>query len=291
MRFRQLAFFFLIFSGLVFSGRSMGAATFSGTIALPSGVNAGASGVELRVGTAGIEFYTGPNGFPRFASDFVRIPPFANSVNFSFDLPPSPNNDLNRVDFSCVSGCELLDVTTSGNWSESEGVVASFIGGTEYDSRVDQTINIRLETADTFKGRLNLPQGFVASGDEQIIVRVRDTTRFSFVSSIDSIFPAAGESSFPFVVGMPQGGGGNWEVEVSCLRCDSEIEARDHYLTTFSGDPLTINQEEGVLFPKNSDSADLSLTLISLREPEPPIDPNRLNTVDISPIIYLILEE
>ncbi len=286
MYLKGLVFLLFAFSILVFSPRVMAAATFSGTISLPAGVNAGPSGVELRVGTAFIEFYTGPNGFPRFASDFVNIPPFANSTNFSFELPPSPSNDLNRVRFSCISGCESLDVTTSGNWSETEGVVAFFLGGTDYDSRQNQTIDIVLESADTFQGLLRLPEGFVANGDEQLIVRVADAAQFSLESTLESIFPVAGQTSFPFVVGMPEGGNGRWELEVYCLRCDQDVESADHYPTQLTGDPLTTNQRDAVLFSKNADYVNLSMTLISLRP-----DPNKPNVVNLVPIMYLLLDE
>ena len=280
-------FIALTFATFFLSATPSSAVTFSGSITLPSGVNAGSTGASFEVGTQFLEFFVDGNGFIRTSSDTVNIPPFGTTANFSFELPPNPTFDPHTITFDCESGCNGLDVTTSGFWSESLGVVGSFLDATEYSSSQNQNIDIVLESADVFSGTISLPEGFVATGNEQMVIRVRSTDFLSFDSYVAYVYPDAGETHGAFVIGAPSTGTtSSWEMEFLCNSCDADIEEQDHFPTTAGGNPPTLEEVEQFIFPNNVDYANMSLTLISNR-----VVPVDSGTSVLVPVMSLLLDD
>jgi len=152
--------------------------SFSGTISLPPGVNAGAGGVIYNIGVLEFVFIDGIFSRP---IDAVIIPEGQNSADYQFDLLSADGNHV--LNFECTSGCEGLDVTTDGFWSESLGVVGSFIfGATRFSAAVDNEVDIVMESADTFSGTVSLPSGITGNDFTAVVVRVRDTGFLQFDS-------------------------------------------------------------------------------------------------------------
>jgi len=56
------------------------------------------------------------------------------------------------------------------------------IGATEYPNDQSHELEIVTEPANRFSGRVSLPAGFLAEGDEFFFVRVRSSSNFVFDS-------------------------------------------------------------------------------------------------------------
>ncbi len=271
--------FILLFSAVNISH----AATISGTISLPANVTAGSSGVVLDVSTFPLQFEFTDSGFI-VSSDTVTIAPGQNSASYTFEIPEPPSFDNYRLSFECTSGCDGLGVTTEGLWSVSEGVT-SFVNATEFDSSVDNSIAILLESADTFSGIVNLPESVAATGDEFIIVNIRDSNPFSLSSFSVSGFLDPGQTSFPFTLGVPNGNfNGGWFVEVSCLSCGDTISEATQYTTTLAGDPLSLLEGQRFFYRVFNDYSGLSLTLITISPPSE-------SSPTIVPVLGLLLDD
>lgn len=274
--------FIVIFS--ILATNMAKAATFSGTLQLPQGVTAGASGAQFEVRTFFVEFFQDDNGFFQTSSDDAVIPPFGSSANFSFELPDIPSQSTHNITFNCETGCESLDATTTGYWNASSGVVGSPFDATDYVSTVNQTINIQLEAADRFIGTVLFPPGLTAAGDEQIVIRVRESAEFTLDSYIQYWYPEAGETNSGFVIGAPTSAATSaWEIEFYCNNCDDDIIDADLFPTTVLGDPASVNEADQFIFLKASDYSNMTMTLLAV--------PTNSGDSNINGAIYILLDE
>ena len=258
------------------------ASTVSGTISLPEGILAGSGGVELEVSTFPIQF---DDSF-RLSRDIVTIAQGQASANYIFDLPEPPTFETFRLEFECLSGCAGLGITTDGFWSDTRGVTGSLLIANNYDSFVDHTIDILLEPADTFSGRVNFPQGAVASGEESIFLTVRDSGFLGTDQYLILLNQEAGATSVNFEIGVPNEGiSGGWFVDVFCTGCDQGIIVETaQYSTTALGDPLSVNQDDRFFYRANNNYSGLELTMLAVDQPE------SLDAI-IVPVYDLLLNE
>lgn len=257
-----------------FSIASAFANTISGTISLPSGVTAPSGGVILTVRSLRFDSF----GFGR---DRVTIPSGSSSTNYSLVF----SDDVERqVVFNCDDGCGSLDITTSGGWSNTSGVGGDF-SAQVFNAGQNHVVNIQLETADTFTGSVSLPEGLVAKGNEFLLASISSNNRFSFESYSEGEILTAGQTSFDFKIGVPSNAtSSSWQVRFVCLDCETRVESKTHYATTIIGAPPALDSDSSFPFLKNTDYANLNLTLIDNK-------PINMKQVILSPILLLLDDE
>ena len=276
--------FIMSFLLAMFSSSVVLANTISGTISLPTGVSAGASGVTFEVQTFPLRI-SFVNGSFVISSDTVTIPAGSSSASYNLQIEDDSTLD-ERVEFECTAGCASLGITTGGFWSETEGVVNLF-DATDYSSLSNHVVNIVTEVADVFSGKIKFPEGFTAIGGitEQLVLRV-SSNDFLSLGFANYIFPEAGENEWNFSVGVPKDQTPSaWTITLSCNTCDAGITVGDHFTTTISGDPLSLDESNAFSYQKDNNYSNMSLTLIPTQPPEE--DPNLV----IAPIIYLLQDE
>lgn len=238
--------------------------SLSGRLSLPFGQVAPAGGVTFDVSTffADFAFVDG-----QFLSTFdeVTIPEGQNSAAYEIDLfDEDPIVEERRLDFECIRGCEGLDITTSGLWSESTGV-SGFFRATTYSHFADNVVDITLESADTFTGTVFLPVGQVATSAEFIPVRVSEEGVFLGASYSTFIRTMPGENGWTFQLGVPtDSAASNWSVEVVCLSCEPTISTEVQYATTINGDPLSEVEANRFLFAPNVDHSGVDMTFLEV---------------------------
>lgn len=259
----------LIFLGLNIA--SANAALLNGSINLPSGVVSG-SGTQFLISTQ-------PN---LGVQSTVTIASSQSSAPYSLNLP---NGASYRVRFDCVSGCQGLDITTAGFWRQAPaGIVGFEANATSYLSAQNQTVNIQLGLADTFSGVINLPEEFIATGDETLVATVTAAVFGDAAVFRQVISTQEGETSWPFTIGVPAAEtGGGWNFDVQCENCDVDIADQVHYPTSVAGDPASLEIGSRFFYLKNRDNLAMELTLISIAEPEPSDE-----TLVIAPILLLL---
>jgi hypothetical protein len=239
------------------------AGSFGGDISLPEGTLAGIGGVTITLQANMIDFEIIDGVFTLFPSLVdVTIPEGMNRTSYFLELNSNTKSETKSLSFRCKSGCDDLDITTDGNWSESVGVGGLF-SKTNYPSRNQNVVNILLEEADTFTGTVSLPTGVVASGEEAITVNVRETTGFLKTSFFLSILPRAGEVSWPFKIGVPTDSSTpNWNVSIRCLACDSSIPLDTQYAGQVNGGNMTLNSIESHPFPADVDQVGIDMRFL-----------------------------
>lgn len=268
---RQLLIFVLV--ALTLSQTANAAFTVSGSISLPTGVVAGSEGVEIRLNGLFREFPSGSDTTTARIGQGQSSAPY--SLTFSGD-------DDQEIEFECTVGCFDLGVTTEGAWNENDGIVPSF-GGTDFSRTMDHLVNIRLETATRFSGQMRLPEGFTATGNELLLLRISSNDRFAFLSFSDGVVLSPGEDSFNFEIGIPSDETNqSWSVEFSCFACDDDILGDDTYASTISGDPAVTDEDLAFAFPMSGNFNNLTLTLISIA-----LDPVQ-SKISIAPILLLL---
>ncbi len=241
------------------------AGSFSGDISLPEGILAGIGGVTFTLKANMIDFEFIDGVFTVFPSSVdVTIPEGMNRTSYFLQLNSNTRSETKSLSFNCKSGCDDLNITTDGDWSESIGVGGLF-SRTNYPSRNQNIVNILLEEADTFSGTVSLPMGVVASGEESIIVIVSETTGFLKTSFSYTIRPVAGEVSWPFKIGVPTDSSTpNWNINIRCLACDNSIPLDTQYASQVSGSPLTLNSTESHPFPADVDQAEIDMRFLQV---------------------------
>lgn len=267
--------------------------TFSGRLSLPPGLLAGVGGATFEISAVPIDMFT-ENDVEFMSTTTVTIPRGFTGVTYSLtlaDIPapaagdPPVEVEFRRVAIHCLSGCENLGVITLGYWNSARGIV-SFDNASEFDPQTSQIIDIDLERADIFEGVVNLPDGFVATGDEQIRVIVRGSSFFTDASAFSIDLPIVeGQSSWPFLLGVPSDEtGGGWNVEMRCVDCEDDIETRVHFPTRATGDPMTLLNSQSFFFQRFNDFRNMQMTFISNRAPD-------TAPVAIPGILLLLLDE
>jgi len=249
-----LILLFVVFY-LLLASPSIGA-PLSGSLSLPPSTAAGSGGVRFTISTQpslGVQ-------------STISIPAFQNSVGYSLTLPNGANY---RVKFDCVSGCELLNTTTTGLWSADDGVVARLSDATSYSSSQTQVVNLRLEEADVFSGFVNFPEGFQATGAEAITVSVIGASFAANAIFTQTIQPQADQSSWAFVVGVPPDETlGGWNMQLRCVDCNPGLASEPHFPTEVLGDPASLSINQQFFYLKNRDNPNIVVTFISNVRPE-----------------------
>jgi len=148
-------------------------------------------------------------------------------------------------------------------------------------------VDIVTELADRFSGNIRFPEGFVAEGDEFIFINVRRAGDFVIDRFSQGFLTEVGQTSWGFDLTAPRSAtGAGWVVDVSCSSCDEGISAEDHFPTTVNGDPMSLNDADAFLFPRNQNYSDINMTLISIAPEPDPEDPPV-----VAPMIFLLNDE
>lgn len=266
----------ILFAALSLLIGNVSAQTFSisGDIRLPAGIVAPSGGAEFKISTDPLESFDVGGGTLE-SSVTVVIPAVFSRTSYSLtmkDAPPpaqgQPASDPNpkKLMFECVSGCDNLGAVTSGYWSTTAGVVDA-ADASEFPATENAFVDIELPRGDVFSGSVKLPEGFVATGGEQITVLIRGNLFTNPPIFSQLIEPEEGESEWPFRIVVPdlQGVGG-WFVELTCEMCDEDIPGEAHLPTTVAGDPMTLDSAQDFFFIKFRTYSGMLMTFISTRE-------------------------
>ena len=265
--------FVLLIISLGFSCYSY-ANTISGTVSLPNGVVAGSGGVEISL--SAFPFVDISTSFER-----VTIPQGQSAAQYSFNFVESQERSIN---FGCNFGCDSLDITTDGAWDNTLGVVG-FLSGERFSGTENHIVNITLERADTFSGRLIFPENFAITGDEFLSVTVSSTSIFAVLDRYSfSTLLEKGESEVNFSVGAPTRSAfqNPWEIRVTCSNCSNPIGESSYFATQSNGGVMTTNGNSAFIYQPSRDHRNLTLSYpFTIENPR----------VNISPIYPLLLDD
>lgn len=252
--------------------------TVSGNISLPSGIVAGPAGVEIELRGLFFELNN------PLSTQTITIPPEQSSTNYSLTF----SEDDQSIVFDCPS-CFDLGVTDTGSWNETTGV-ASMFSGTNYSIGTNNNVDILLEQATTFSGRVVFPNDFASSGNDFIIVTINSATFLTFDSFSDSVILGNGDSNFDFRIGVPSDASADgWTLSAACpFDCDTNLVFQDtNFATTVNGDPTSLNEDDAFIFPSDASYTNIVITLQGpIIEADTPDQEGAL-----VPIINLILDE
>lgn len=137
-----------------------------------------------------------------------------------------------------------------------------------------------------YEGVVRFPNGFFATGNEQIIITARGS-QFSnpTIEEFPVVVPeGADQGAFAFTLDSSQTGG-FWSLSVRCEQCASAIPAEPHFPTTATGDPLILDPSSQFFYIAGTDFRALSLSFIATR---PPSNPEAARLV---PLVDLILND
>ena len=140
---------------------------------------------------------------------------------------------------------------------------------------------------DIYEGVVSLPEGLVATGDEQITITARSN---DFPSTVVEFFVIiqVGQNSGPFAFLLNRDDAPVfWQLSVACQNCDETVSAQTHFPTTNIGDPLIL---DGVSFnfAVGQDFRDLQFSFLSVPPPPPPLEPAPAGA--LVPLIKLLLD-
>jgi hypothetical protein len=253
---------FIVFSASAAHAQSN---QFSGTFSLPGGVTAPSGGTRFEVRTEPIDEFTF-NSQVAYSSTQVNLLAGQSSSNYSIRLDNSPQVLNKTVRFVCLSGCANLDITTSGWWSASAGVVGQ-ADASSFAANTDRTINLQLEPADIFAGSIVLPEDFTTTGAEQFIVEVVEASFAITARFTQTIEPSANLQQINFRLGVPSNEtGGGWNLSMRCINCANDLEAGPYFAKSISGVPVSLKSVGQFFFRKNADYQNMRLDLISLHK-------------------------
>jgi len=216
--------------------------------------------------------------------DDVTIPAGSSSTSYSM---PTSDDAFSNIHFDCEKGCLGNGITSEGSWSETEGVTGTslFNSSTEYDSQLDHIVDISLENAVRFKGRVEFPENFKATGSEDITIEAEEygLNNFFLANSFRDFVVLSERASFAeFDFNVPVTGpaNGSWQLSFSCFLCRVEISPAEHFATTINGGLGTTFS--GNAFPFESIGNYTNLSLLFPGEIPAP------KTSLMSPIIFLL---
>jgi len=284
----------LLFFALLLATGNANAQTYSisGTFSLPGGIVAPSGGAEFKISTDPLETFEVGGGSLE-SSATVIIPAFFNGGSYSLTLrdapepaetqPPTDPNPK-KLMFECVSGCDSLGAITSGYWSITAGVVDAD-QATEFPATQNATVNILLPRGDVFSGVVKLPEGFLATGDEQITVTIKGNSFSNPPTFSQLIETEEDENEWPFRFVAPRNLVGGWFMELSCVSCDENIPVEAHLPTTALGDPMTLDGAQDFFFIRFRTYSNMVMTFISTKE-EP-----ELNAASVIGAMSILLDE
>ena len=241
----------------------------NGAISLPDNMVAGENGVEVTLmGT-----FLDDNPLSR---QTVTIPSGQTSTNYSLAF----NRDFQQIEIEC-DDCFNLGLINEGAWQQTLGITSRF-DGTPISLGTNNNIDIELEEAVRFAGRVLFPENFIASGDELILINF---FRQDFIGGATVVLsPSEGEDvglnfkvSVPVDLFEPTG----IFIDITCSICSEDITNDNLFASTLNGDPTTIEEESAALFPITEDHINLILTF------QGPFSGNTF----IAPILEFILNE
>ena len=142
---------------------------------------------------------------------------------------------------------------------------------------------------DIYEGEVRLPEGFTATGEEQITIRAVSN---QFTPRIEErlvvIQVGQNSGSFAFILDSTGEFFSNWFLSLRCENCDQNISAAEHNATTTMGDPLSIN-DLPVAFPVGQDFRELVFTFIATGPPTQTPEPDPQSSPTLVPTIDLLL--
>jgi hypothetical protein len=240
---------------------------FSGSFSLPNGIVAPPGGVRFEIRTDPIDEFTF-NSRVAYSSTEVALVAGQNSSNYAIRLDNSPQVVNKSIRFECLSGCANIDVTNMGWWSSSAGVVGQ-ADATTFVANSNRTIDLQMETADTFSGTIVLPEDFTTTGAEQFVIEVVESSFAVTARFTQTIKPLANLQQVSFNLGVPSSEtGGGWNMSVRCINCVSDLEAGPYFAKTATGAPVSLSSVGQFFFLKNADYQNINFDLISLRKPD-----------------------
>ena len=142
---------------------------------------------------------------------------------------------------------------------------------------------------DIYEGEVRLPEGFTATGEEQITIRAvsnQFTPRIEERLVVIQIGQNSG--SFAFILDSTGEFFSNWFLSLRCENCEQNISAAEHNATTTMGDPLSIS-DLPVAFPVGQDFRELVFTFIATGPPTQTPEPNPQSSPSLVPTIDLLL--
>lgn len=234
-----------------------------GEVQLPNGVIAPAGGVEVTVSTFPIAFDFGELSV-RSSSTTVVIPSGQSVVEYEFPFLISGQGTTRQIKYQCNRGCTELDLATGGFWNDDTGTT-DFFGASDYDVNASVSVPILLEGADSFSGLLDFPGTEVATGEEQVVVTVREVVSgFGFPETFSFFYyPSAGDPAFEFDIGVPSDSSANgWTIDIQCSSCPATWEDVKQYVTRPAGYQLARGAASAYTFSSNTDFDNVFLELL-----------------------------
>ena len=157
---------------------------------------------------------------------------------------------------------------------------------TEYLANSNRVINLAMQPADLFAGTVNFPNDFAATGTEQLVVEVRESSFAATAIFSQTLQPRPGSQSINFKLGVPSTAtGGGWNIALRCINCNEDLAAGPYYPTSVNWAPSSLKSSSQFFFIRNRDNTAMTIDLISLALPES-------NTAPIiGAISYLLLSD
>lgn len=144
---------------------------------------------------------------------------------------------------------------------------------------------------DFYRGIISLPDGFIATGQEQITIRFSGGDPFNPIVREFTLVIQADESEGVIQLNIQRDGAPpGWNISILCEGCDANISAERGFATTEFGDPLILQSQPVFNFASGEDFEDLVLTFIATGPPptaEP--EPNPNSAPVLIPTIDLLL--
>lgn len=142
---------------------------------------------------------------------------------------------------------------------------------------------------DIYEGVVRLPEGFIASGDEQITITAESVEFFSTTLEFSAVIQVGqNEGAFSFLLNRDDAPV-FWELSLVCENCNADIATGTHFPTTPTGDPLIL-EDIPFAYAVGQNFRDLVLTFISTRPPEQPMGDAGAASI-LVPTIDLLLND
>lgn len=235
-----------------------------GEISLPSGMVAPVGGLEVEIFTFPIDFRF-QDLFIESSRVTIEIPQGQQKSDYRLPFLVSGVGLTRQIEYSCIKGCQELGLATGGFWSTVTGTT-DFFGATDFDVNSSSNVPITLEAADSFTGSIAFPVGQVATGDEQIVVNVREViSGFGFPITFSFYYyPEAGDTQIALEIGVPTDSSSNgWVIDIRCNGCSDALADGPQYVVKPSGYALVGSASTSYRFASGTDFDNVDVVLLT----------------------------
>ncbi|RBP51732.1 hypothetical protein [Arenicella xantha] len=234
-----------------------------GYVLLPEGLLAPVGGVTVEIQTFPLDFdFSSP--FIETSQIEVTIPEGASSIPYELPFLVEGDAVTREIQYKCLSGCTALDLATGGFWSTVTGTT-DFFGASDFDVNTRTEVPIALEPGTRYTGTISFPNGFLASGGEQIVVTVTEVVSGFGIPESFSFFyyPESGDNEIIFDVAAPTDSTSElWRIEIQCNSCDSGLVGDPTYITNIGAAPLTTSSNLAAVWIKEFDLTGFDVELL-----------------------------